>query len=335
MPTQELSSTVRVDGTEYSNQDIELITDRYNTTAEFRCKLITEQSQFEFEEREDTVEVLLNDNQVFTGTLNDATDKDLLTVEITAFDAVKLLKNETITERFQQAKASSILDTIISKAGVQPNIDIPQQLLTVEFTNTRIDKALESIARLTDAVWFVSRANDLVFTDSPPAFEYFLSNDGQPNSILDASAGKRTPAYQSVKVMGGAPASRNGAINTAHLLASQWITATAGDGQPVFEIRNRDISTQKQANKVATSVYKKLQKQQKGGFVRTVGDSRIRPLDVIEMPERFGNEKYLVSSIKHIMNNDDGFETKIGCGGLIDSSVGGTSTTTDSGARVA
>lgn len=331
MPTQQLRLDIDTGDEIYFATELSLVTDRYNTAAELKTQ-VTERgiSEADFETG-DTVKAFLNGELVFTGDVTDAKSNGPIAVDITAYDAVRQLKTNNITQSFGKAPISAIARTACEEAGVQHNINLPNNVTSAEFADTNCAKVVEEMARFGDAVWYVDNLNVVNVTTSPDVTAHPLTNDRQdPRGVLDTSAGKTQPPYQSVKVYGTSPASRDG-VDSIHLFSSEPVVATAGFGEPQYTVINENIRTQKVADQVATSILKEFEKQQQGGYVKTVAAPEIRPYDVIRLPQRLGGESYLVASIEHTVDNNNGGETRINCGGLVSPETGGNNAAVSSG----
>lgn len=260
----------------------------------------------------DELPIEIRGERVFTGTVkkpqNGVGDRQRLK----AFDAIYELKNATVSKQYDTVPAGRVIQDTVGSVGVDVSIETESETaISPTFKETAVDAVVEKAAKLSNSVWYVDASNTLVFTD-PSA----VGDRRRVEKIRDASPGKRTPAYQSVRVVGNSPASRRGKEFDS-LVASEPIVATAGDGDPTFEYEDDDINSKKQAQNVADSILTRLKRQQKGGFVDVVGRNDVRPFDVVELPESFGGESYQVSTVKHTITKSDGWKTKIGLGGLI------------------
>lgn len=191
--------------------------------------------------------------------------------------------------------------------------------VTVEFTKLDGASALDNMAEQANAVWYVSVYNIVTFTTSPDSVIHDLGNsETDPRGVVDASAGKTEPPYQSVYVIGDS-AVNNDYFSRAHthIIASNRVAASAGNGTPVYTVFTNNVYTEEEAQKVADSIYEQLQMQQKGGWVATIGAPEITLYDVIQMPEHLGGEQYMVAGVEHMIDEQNGYETTIQCGGLI------------------
>lgn len=271
----------------------------------------------------DELRINLTGNSVFTGTVRKTEDSVGDRTRLTAFDALHNLKRTPISETFDAETADSALQTVADKAGVELDFRRSGEPITAPFESTistsfkdvPADAVVEKLTKLAGKVWYINVDNVLVVTDA----SLVVSREPkQLDRLIEASAGKRSPAYQSVEVTGSTPVSRRGR-GSRHLIASQPVIATAGSGEPVFRFVDDDINSQRQAQNVADTLFRRLQKQQRGGFVTVLARSDIRPFDRIVMPPRRGGEEYLVEAVKHTVDDKTGFLTRLELGGLIES----------------
>lgn len=285
-------------------------TDRYNTAGKLD---ITVLSGSEIPE-EIEVSVSIRGSLIFRGTIRNSKPGSSRRNRLNCYDAVADLKRNFHTATYNEVPIRRIAENAISDAGVEGDISLPPVQVSPSFDDTRCDKILEKVARWGDGAWWVNQEDKVIITENVAS----ETERHKPELIRDVSPGKRTPAYQSVKVIGSSPVSRKGP-ESRNLVSSEPVVATKGTDDPEFTVEDNDITTQKQAQNVANMVYKRLQSQQKSGSIKLVGDESIRALDTIIMPERYGGEEYLVSSVKHTINSQDGFRTSCKLGGLIQS----------------
>lgn len=317
MPTRTISATISTDVGELApagDEALILQVDRKNTAAE-----LTAQGLIDRPPEEGTrLEALVLNEPVFAGTTTDPQTTGDGRTKLRAFDAARDLKRASLSQTFQEARIDTIAEVACEKAGVEYTIDLPAEVTSAEYSETRCDTVVQKMADMGKAVWFVDPSGTVRITQSIGQ----VTTDHQLEYVIDTSAGKATPAYQSVRVYGSSPASvgapgRAGGRSAIHLLASSPLTATAGEGEPVYTYEDDDIRTQQQAQNVADSIYQKLQAQQKSGWVDVVGDAAIRPYDTITLPDHLGGEQYLVTGVRHQLGIDNGFTTRVTCGGLI------------------
>lgn len=260
----------------------------------------------------DGVEINLTGDTVFTGTIRKTEDAVGNRTRLVAFDALHDLKRTTVSETFDTEAAASALQTVADEASV--DIDIrggAAEPITATFKSAKADAVIEKLTKLAGKVWYVSVDNTLVVTNASSVGE-----SKQLDRLIDASAGKRSPAYQSVKVIGNTPTSRKGR-QSRQLVSSQPVTATAGSGDPVYEYEDDDIASSQQAQNVADALLQRLRKQQRGGFVEVLARSDIRPFDTVVMPPIRGGAEYLVEAVKHTVDGKNGYLTRLQLGGVI------------------
>lgn len=161
--------------------------------------------------------------------------------------------------------------------------------------------------------------------------------------ITDADAGKTTPPYQGVRVIGSGSASTEGYSRTNMEIEDKIVVeasiaideetkdpiANIGEiKSPVFEYQNLEVSNDEQAKATAKKLTEDLAEQQADGTVTVVGFPEIVPMDGIIMPNGengdypdddirtgmpMGGIGYGVYKVVHRLNNSDGFITKIHC----------------------
>jgi hypothetical protein len=287
---------------------LQYVSDRYNTAGKLAATVL---SDVEIPESV-PVQVDVRDTTIFTGTIRNSKEGISDRVRIEAYDAVADLKRNTLTASYDRASIETITQDALAEAGVTGAIDLPTIRVSPEFDGLRCDKVLKKVARWGDAAWWTTAENVVVVTDEIAG----ETDTHELRYIRDASPGKRTPAYQSVRVVGSSAVSRRG-LGYRYLLSSQPIIATAGTGSPVFEFRDNDIQSQQQAENVAKALKKRLEAQQKAGWVEIVGREGIRPFDDVQLPPDLGGETYLVSSVEHTIDDRNGFVTRLDLGGLI------------------
>lgn len=226
------------------------------------------------------------------------------------------------------------------KIGIRPNgtgvnagID---WLLFFSSQEITVEDALERITTTTNSsYWF----------DENGKFYIGAVEQGSPIDVFDlsfiteTSAGKSTPAWKGVQVIGSGVVSEDGWDKTnmnsenpstsAASLKDDGKTDTDKLKKPVYTYRNLEIQTQAEADSVAKEIVNDLQDQQAKGKVTVVGLPEIRPLDAIQMPQSddenepnynpdqpMGGRRYSVVKVVHKINPSDGFVTDIHVGGL-------------------
>jgi hypothetical protein len=353
MPAQDVSLTVEVDGTEYPSDRVDHVTDRHDTCAESEMDLVTTDDASAISTIDSTTKLYINEELVFTGRPSNVENNGPLSLRVTAYDAIYDLKRMTFRDitsedaerisdvpvaeiaeqeqpgsdvaevrRFDDMPRTIVADRILSQTGYEYNIEtVDNRPIEVSSSTQNVwDVLMERVVKPTDSVIYVDEENVVHITDDPPSKIYKL---GQSNGVLETTAGKQTPAYQSVVVYGTSPVSEKGR-EASHMFPSTPVIGAAGEGFPRYWTNNDAIKTDNEAQQVANFLLKEFQKQQAGGNVTIVGDPLIRPLDVIEMPDHMGSEQYLVSGVNNLCDTDEGYRTIVYCGGLIEESAPGT-----------
>lgn len=219
---------------------------------------------------------------------------------------------------------------------VRDNTDV---LTSKEYTRVKAAEVLDRLSEMANAAWWIDVNNRLQFGPTDTA--------GHKLSwVTETSAGKQTPPYKSVKVIGDNIVSQTGWERSQMLSESTGLSqgqlqrfgvedeeiGTGGLVPPTFVYKSEAIKTRKEAQNVRDRVLDELQQQQAGGHVTVVGRPMIDILDVIEMPDSFARTsnspleesttlepaQYKVQAVEHRINGSDGFITKIECGGLAD-----------------
>lgn len=164
--------------------------------------------------------------------------------------------------------------------------------------------------------------------------------------ITETNAGRTTPPYQGVRVIGSGSASTEGYSRTNMEIedkvvveASIAIDEATGDpianigeiAEPTFEYQNLEVSNDEQARSTAKKLVEDLAEQQADGTVTVVGFPEVVPMDGIIMPNGedggypdddirtdmpMGGRGYGVYKVVHRLNSSDGFITKIHVAGV-------------------
>lgn len=317
MPTREVTTTINTDAGEILPADdecVRLVVDKKNTAAQLTVKGLIETTPSEGSE----VTASLMEEEVFTGTVADPNEMGDGRTKIKAFDGVRDLKKNSLTQTFESAQIEQIAVAAAQAAGLDYVIDLPDETTSAEYSDKRCDEIIEKMADIGSAIWFVDAGGLLTVTQDVAA----ETDRHQLEYVLDHSAGAATPPYQSVRVEGASPTSeggegRSGGRSSSHLISSGVITATAGEGEPTYRYKDNDIRTEQQAQNVADSVLRKLKSQQKSGWIKIVGDASIRPYDTVTMPDHLGGAQYLVAGVEHTLGVKSGFKTKMRVGAPI------------------
>lgn len=341
MNVQYIDPRVSVGPWNYHVTEISNKTNKYNEIDTATLTVLPMRNELEPEEQEE-VEVEINGERIFTGFVGDVKDNRDGTYEITAFNQIhklkvnninvnvsnymsvsKLLENHVFPKANIDNYEINLIDTASILYGVK-NIPPFDNRVTMDRNNTPAAQIVDDLAKLANAVWWVNSENKLIFGSPHTQVQ-------QLEYITDTSKGKTTPPYRSVKVVGDNVVSRGGWQDRNMVSKEPTVAARSidieGDGKdyavrqellpPTFVYKSKDIKTQKQAETIAERVAEKLIQQTKSGWVECVGRPDLEVYDVIEMPEMFGGERYLVSGVEHTITNNDGYITRINVGGLI------------------
>lgn len=188
-----------------------------------------------------------------------------------------------------------------------------------------VSDALDRAAAASHSDWWFDRFGQFHFGPRRPNVDIYAYS---LEYITDASDGKTTPPYQSVRVIGDGVVSEEG-WSKSSLIREDPVTSTLTVNreqgklaEPTFVYRNNEINTQQEADNVANKLIQNLIEQSGNGSVTVVGFPEIRPSDAIEMPnterQPMGGARYGVGEVRHILNAQNGFVTKISVMGLVD-----------------
>lgn len=205
----------------------------------------------------------------------------------------------------------------------------------------KVSEALDRTRESTESEWWFDKEGTFHFGVPRPT-KHALK------FITDSSAGKTTPPYQSIRLIGSGAASQEGyarsTMNIEDKIVLERNIAETEEGEitiaevpedeepksPTFEYRNLEVSNDEQAESVVQKVAEDLAEQQADGTVTVVGFPEVVPLDGILMPQSINPEKenynenqpmggraYNVYKVIHRLNADDGFVTKIHVAGVV------------------
>ena len=259
----------------------------------------------------------------------------------TVIDAVRTLRQSIFNGQYGSIPTTDLVQIILESAGISehqasPNdpegrpsyvVNTPEQAYptTKEFNNTPSFEALDEVLESWNWWWWCTADNTIWVDIDLPTREVELPY------IIETSAGKQTPPWQAVEVIGErVPEGARPGDSTSgeHVIGKgSEIRATSGNGRPVFTEVNREIETEEQAQALADSIFSELLAQQKGGTITALGNPELRPFDIVRLPDHMGGEAYLASAITHTISDSDGYVMEIECGGLMDPGEGGEETT--------
>ncbi len=291
--------------------------------------------------------------RIFTGTIANAIDLGDGAFVIKAFTAeVDLIRTEIPLGRsIDPSSTKELVSIIFNKVNqelsenIEFNIDFDQRdvpygathyrshpiadeinetVIEDEYDPISAAKMLEFIGRKTNSIWWVDSRNVVQFGTTK-------TSNHKLSFVTDSSAGKQTPPYNGVRVIGDGIASQEG-WETKDMISAKFAVSveTLEDiGVPealIFEYRDDSIKTQEQADNAAKQLLTDLQEQQAEGTVTIVGYPLVKKYDIIEMPDSFGNTKldfltvppaqYAVSAVTHKFGSD-GYTTEIECAGVV------------------
>lgn len=194
--------------------------------------------------------------------------------------------------------------------------------VTVDSWRESINDLLDTMALKSESIWEVDRYGDFYFGAVDPEAHKL-------RYITDNSAGKTSPAWRSVQVIGDGVVSEDGWDASALINESpEQVQGNISDAEkdsdqlvePTFTYRNMEINTQEEAQHVMNELRENIREQAASGYVEVIGHPEVWPGDAIELPDApnqpFQRDRFGVKKVIHRLNNDDGFMTRIECGGL-------------------
>lgn len=207
------------------------------------------------------------------------------------------------------------------------------QQMTFNSHEKKVKEALEQCREKTKSEWWFDKEGVFHFGVPEPTRH-------ELRYITDTSAGKTTPPYQSIQVIGSGIASQSGyeqdALEVEDKIVKQAniVKSSGEDGfsiqeigqgrdllqEPTFTYKNLSISTDEQAINTLKSLAKDIGAQQAEGKVTVVGFPEVEIFDGIVMPQTdsqpMGGFGYGVYRVTHFLNPDDGFLTEIEVSGV-------------------
>ena len=260
----------------------------------------------------------------------------------------RLVRASRVLEKIVEELELDDVDIQLQSGGVDKIDDgktrADDRLIEFKERKIRISDALERVKKLTNSEYWFDRYGTFHFGVPEPTGHKL-------RFITDASAGKTTPPYRSVIVLGEGVASEDGysrsAMNPEEAIVVKAKVAEGTDDEgdvsytaitvdsetdlpePTFTYRSAEISADQEAELVAENICSDLGEQYADGKVTVVGFPEISPLDPIIMPPhetedgelvggKMGNAKYGVYKVVHKINGEDGFLTDIHVSGLGD-----------------
>jgi len=311
-----ITATVTVGGAERAVSELELQTSRFNEAA----RLTARYPLGDVPAVDTTVKARINGTPVGTLTVTDAARTGEGLVELTARDAVRDLKDATLTQDFADAAPVVVVEQIADAAGVELGVidaDVGRGI-SPTFQATPCADALATVARLTDAVWYVDAQNRVRVETDPDVATHTLDD-----LIPDTSVGTLAQPYTEVTVYGASSASagalnRTGGREAQRLIASRPPEATVGDQDGrTYTTRVSTAKTNAQAANYARSLLREFRRQRAEGTIVALGADAVRPLDVVRLPPLDGSPEYIASALTHRVNPQDGFMTEITPGAVV------------------
>lgn len=296
------------------------------------------------------------------------------------YSYTKVLNDGTQTEyKVNTIKASKLIEKTVEKLDIEKyEIEIEEGGVTVDgeigsYTGgyernlyfgseiVKLDDALQQARERTQSEWWF---------DKDGTFHFGVPRPTRHNLryITDASDGKTTPPYQSVRLIGSGIASQEGHARTSMETEDKVVKEASiqidpetndttinfdTDGplkEPVFEYTNLEVTTGQQAESSVQKIAEDIAEQQADGKVTVVGFPEIVPMDGIVMPQAsdetapnyspdqpMGGYGYNVYKVRHFLNNSDGFVTEIHVGsvtGATKTIVGSSSSGTGEGGDI-
>lgn len=314
------TATVQVAGQEIKPTSITVNTNRYSAAAQAEIEGLWDSGPPRIE---DEVTVDLNRIRVFTGSVRKPSPGDGDSFTVTAMDNTKKFLKTKFDINFDQAYLGEMVDKImLDFPDIEYEYDFPRPVQgSPNFDNMSVAQMLNQVSKWGGVLWWVDAYNKLWIKEAEPTIHQL----GAEFVESEPSAGKKESPYKKVIVTGESPVSQGfssasaGGYGTEHVIAKRKVRGSAGSGEPVYRYESKQVRTNRQAQIAAEAILREFKMQRAEGNVAVIGEGPpIRPFDVIEMPDEFHNEQYLVSGIKHTFNDQDGMISDINCGGLID-----------------
>ena len=260
---------------------------------------------------------------IFEGMVHNA---DLVTDKIdgVAFKAwqstYQYLASTPIDETFEDATPASIIATICDQANVQYDVRLPNPtcLPTMDISDLSgktyaLDVIQDVIEKTGNGMYYISEEDKLVARDTtnfePPVNKLEL--------ITDLSGGADLPPFNSVRVIGSSPSPTEGS-GSLHLLSQNKPVGTAGEGEPVYTVRDSSIHTTEEANAVARTTLENIKYMQAQNEITVVGWADILPMTFVYMPPsrnaQNAEKTWIVNQVQHKLNSSDGYITTMKMG---------------------
>jgi hypothetical protein len=339
--SDKVEARVNIDGTEY--ELIEMTSDINRYTEVDKVSPVVVDRDFEDEpSHNDRARVWVNDEKLFEGWVNQVKYKEDGSFELMLLNDLFYTKNRTVTLSItdEQTPLSEVVRTVCEDVDVDYNVDLTWETqdddgnavdfnIQIEETETQAAKVLDKLAKKSNSDWWFDNDNVLQF--------------GLPDSqlhevqyIINSDAADKLPPYRGVVVVGDSSVSEFGweaskLKSEFPLIAEVGIVFDEERGEwffvdeaqePSFTLKDKQIRTKTEAEFAANKLAEELLKQVKSGKVEFVAtqrnnDAEIDALDVIEVPEAFGGERYFVGRVNHDISSSDGYTITCECEGLV------------------
>jgi hypothetical protein len=214
--------------------------------------------------------------------------------------------------------------------------------ITADYQQVRAVDVIESVTRQAGWEWKIARGEAWF---GHPGLANLVANDPDneaPDDLDERLADAATPQTWNLRWVlsdGTSPQDQAAAFDMIRVIGPPQRTESNGvvveqvdpivseidvvpeterpfDGQPRVHVFESDrITSQSQSDNIAREMYRKVQEQRSTGTIRTVGDTRLRPLDSCRMlPELSQSDPadfYKIQSVIHRINSSDGFTTEL------------------------
>jgi len=311
----------------------------YSSVANFDPNSDEKSEEDQFEEKEPTPEEKATKDREKSGSLLNKTiyipmpekDYSLINGNLGTYYEKRTIKASKLVKIILESVGITDFEIGLSDVGTPVNDTVYAKDTELILTSPWIKavKGLQLARNMTASEWWFDKEGVFYF--------------GKPDSTLhelkyitDASDGKTTPPYKSVKVIGSGIASEDG-YSKVSMESEDKVTFKANikpdtEGklekvpddwpslrEPTYTHRSAEIVTDDQAKEVAKQFISDMSEQQSDGEVTVVGFPEVMPLDGIKMPsggrQPMGGYEYGVYKVIHRLNSSDGFITKINVSG--------------------
>jgi hypothetical protein len=262
----------------------------------------------ELPERNDILKAEINGKPVFNGLVKSTTRNGDGTVSITAYDEFFIMKRATVPTETANDLLKNILKRLFERYSIRHRIEISDERkikTTLEFSGKTLDEIAFWATKWMDLFWYVdTETGEVVVTSDLPA------NERDLEYVLNPTVENNEIPYSKVVVYGESPTSEKGQ-GKQHLISKKRVKGVAGSGEPVFRYKSKAVRTQEHADRAAASILREFFMQTKLGSVTVVGRPDVGVFDLFNMPEQLGGRSHVVGGVKHILNNEEGYKTRI------------------------